>query len=73
VCTPDFFGFDADLRLRHHGRLDAGGMRDVPGLRRELFEAISAITGNGQGPGGATGQHRLFDQVARRLKGVSPR
>ncbi|MCB1958871.1 MAG: thioredoxin family protein, partial [Rhodocyclaceae bacterium] len=25
VCTPDFFGFDADLRLRYRGRLDAGG------------------------------------------------
>lgn len=22
VCTPDFFGFDADLELRYHGRLD---------------------------------------------------
>jgi peroxiredoxin len=22
VCTPDFFGFDANLELRYHGRLD---------------------------------------------------
>jgi len=22
VCTPDFYGFDADLKLRYHGRLD---------------------------------------------------
>ena len=22
VCTPEFFGFDADLELRYHGRLD---------------------------------------------------
>jgi peroxiredoxin len=22
VCTPDFYGFDADLELRYHGRLD---------------------------------------------------
>lgn len=50
VCTPDFFGFDADLRLRYHGRLDAGGMRDAPGMRRELFDAMSAIARNGQGP-----------------------
>jgi hypothetical protein len=21
-CTPDFFGFDASLELRYHGRLD---------------------------------------------------
>ena len=25
VCTPDFFGFDADLTLRYRGRLDASG------------------------------------------------
>jgi peroxiredoxin len=22
VCTPDFFGFDSDLELRYHGRLE---------------------------------------------------
>jgi peroxiredoxin len=22
VCTPDFYGFDADLELRYHGRLE---------------------------------------------------
>ena len=25
VCTPDFFGFDADLELRYHGRLEELG------------------------------------------------
>ena len=24
VCTPDFFGYDAEGRLRYHGRLDEG-------------------------------------------------
>ena len=23
ICTPDFFGFDADLKLQYRGRLDA--------------------------------------------------
>ena len=30
VCTPDFFGFGADLELRYHGRLD------------ELFQAMTS-------------------------------
>ena len=32
VCTPDFFGFDADLELRYHGRLEelAGAMTGKP-------------------------------------------
>ena len=25
VCTPDFFGFDRDLKLKYRGRLDEGG------------------------------------------------
>jgi peroxiredoxin len=26
VCTPDFFGYDADLGLQYRGRLDASGL-----------------------------------------------
>ncbi len=44
VCTPDFFGFDADLRLRYRGRLDAGGLQPrTPGMRAELVEAMTEI------------------------------
>ena len=50
VCTPDFFGFDADLALKYRGRIDAGGKNDVPGARRELFEAMRQIAQTGQGP-----------------------
>jgi peroxiredoxin len=50
VCTPDFFGFNADLKLQYRGRLDAS-RRDVapPDAKRELFEAMLqvALTGNG--------------------------
>ena len=51
VCTPDFYGFAADLGLQYRGRLDAGtpGNPD-PGPRRELFEAMSQIAQTGQGP-----------------------
>jgi peroxiredoxin len=51
VCTPDFFGFNADLELQYRGRLDEGGRQPVPpGVRRELFEAMRQVAETGQGP-----------------------
>jgi peroxiredoxin len=50
VCTPDFFGFNADLGLQYRGRLDASGKNAVPGARRELFEAMTQIAETGIGP-----------------------
>jgi len=51
VCTPDFFGFDAALRLRYRGRLDAGRKGEPPaGAPRELFEAMRLIAETGQAP-----------------------
>ncbi len=49
-CTPDFFGFDADLGLQYRGRLDEGGRVAKPGARRELFEAMLQVAETGQGP-----------------------
>ncbi|UCH72886.1 MAG: thioredoxin family protein, partial [Rhodospirillales bacterium] len=51
ICTPDFFGFNADLKLQYRGRLDAS-RRDVapPDARRELFEAMLQIARTGKGP-----------------------
>jgi peroxiredoxin len=43
VCTPDFFGFDKDLRLVYRGRLDASGRSPDPAAARELFEAMVAV------------------------------
>jgi hypothetical protein len=44
VCTPDFFGYDADRKLRYRGRLDAGRTTPPPpNARRELVEAMRAI------------------------------
>src|SRR5947207_3330690 len=39
VCTPDFFGFDRDLKLAYRGRLDASGRSPDPKATRELFDA----------------------------------
>lgn len=50
VCTPDFFGFDADLRLQYRGRLDASGMNGLPDASRELFEAMKSIATTGRAP-----------------------
>jgi peroxiredoxin len=51
VCTPDFFGYDADLKLQYRGRLDAS-KRDTapPDARRELFEAMRQVAETGKGP-----------------------
>ena len=38
VCTPEFFGFDAALELRYHGRFDG------------LLEAMKQIAATGNGP-----------------------
>jgi peroxiredoxin len=44
VCTPDFFGYDRELRLQYRGRLDEGRTTPPPpNARRELVEAMRAI------------------------------
>ena len=44
VCTPDFFGFNRDLRLAYRGRLDSCGKNPAtPDLRRELVDALRAV------------------------------
>lgn len=50
VCTPDFFGFNAAMKLRYRGRLDASRTAPVPNARRELFEALCQIAETGRGP-----------------------
>ena len=50
ACTPDFFGFDADMGLQYRGRLDEGGRRAIPGAKRELRDAMAQIAATGQGP-----------------------
>jgi len=50
VCTPDFFGFDADLGLQYRGRLDESRTQAVEGARRDLFEAMRQVAETGRGP-----------------------
>ena len=54
ICTPDFFGLNAELRLQYRGRLDnlkigASGERDA-----DLLEAMRQIAKTGAGPNAQT-------------------
>ncbi len=51
VCTPDFFGFNAELGLQYRGRLDATrGTATQGDLPRDLFEAMRQVAETGRGP-----------------------
>jgi peroxiredoxin len=50
VCTPDFFGFNANLELQYRGRLDASRKDPVPNASRELFNAMLQVGQTGRGP-----------------------
>jgi peroxiredoxin len=50
ICTPDFFGFNADLELQYRGRLDASRREAVEGAPRELYEAMCQVAETGRGP-----------------------
>jgi len=47
VCTPVFFGFDADLTLRYRGRLDASRKAAAPDAWRELLDAMREVARSG--------------------------
>ncbi len=50
VCTPDFFGFNAEQELQYRGRLDASRTELIPDAPRELFHAMTRIADTGRGP-----------------------
>jgi peroxiredoxin len=51
VCTPDFFGFDGELKLRYRGRLDSSGRQaGAPDARRELYLAMKQVAETGSAP-----------------------
>lgn len=50
VCTPDFFGYNKDLKLQYRGRLDESRKEPVPNARRDLFEAMRQVARTGNGP-----------------------
>ncbi len=50
VCTPDFFGYNAGLKLQYRGRLDASRKDTAADARRDLFEAMRHLAETGRGP-----------------------
>ncbi len=51
VCTPDFFGYNKDLRLQYRGRLDESKKQAAdPDVRRDLFEGMVQVAQTGRGP-----------------------
>jgi len=51
VCTPDFFGFNANGELQYRGRLDNSSKSGVEGSRSpELLNAMILIAKTGNGP-----------------------
>ncbi len=51
-CTPDFFGFNADLELQYRGRLDSSGRTGSLSQprTRDLYNAMKEIADTGCGP-----------------------
>jgi peroxiredoxin len=51
VCTPDFFGLNADGVIEYRGRLDEGKKDPPPpGAKRELLDAMRKIAATGKAP-----------------------
>ena len=52
VCTPDFFGFDKNLKLKYRGRIDSAIMKSDQDneIKRDLFNAMLKIKNEGIGP-----------------------
>src|SRR5258708_33586016 len=50
VCTPDFFGFNADLELQYRGRIyEMRHLQRASGSGRNLFDAMVRIARTGKG------------------------
>lgn len=50
VCTPDFFGFNANKELQYRGRLDDAKMGNADNRHAELLNAMRQVAETGAGP-----------------------
>ena len=50
VCTPDFFGFNANNELQYRGRLEESKMEIIPNAKKDLLEAMIQVSETGSGP-----------------------
>lgn len=47
VCTPDFFGYNAQLELQYRGRLDESWQMIISNPKRELLLAMKEVAATG--------------------------
>ena len=51
VCTPDFFGYNAAMKLQYRGRLDESRKEAASeDVKRDLFDAMKQVAQTGHGP-----------------------
>jgi peroxiredoxin len=50
ICTPDFFGVNANLELQYRGRFDESRKEAAPDSSRDLFHAMKMVAETGKGP-----------------------
>ena len=50
VCTPEFFGFNVENKLRYRGRIGLMKSLNFVGKKNELLEAMIEISKYGHGP-----------------------
>ena len=63
ACTPDFFGFNSELKLQYRGRLDDSGRDPHPGRAPRALRGDAAGRRHRPGPARADALDRLLDQV----------
>ena len=65
ACTPDFFGFNADLELQYRGRILRGAQSAAaPGIRPRALRRDGADREDFARSGAAEPEHGLLHQVA---------
>jgi len=51
VCTPDFFGYNKDLKLQYRGRIrELKNLKPIKSGESDLFNAMKEISKTGRGP-----------------------
>lgn len=50
ICTPDFFGYNSELKLQYRGRFDESRKETAISSTRDLFRAMTLVAQTGKGP-----------------------
>ena len=72
ACTPDFFGFNSELKLQYRGRLDDSGREPASRRAARALRGDAAGRRDRAGAARADAGDRLLDQVEGRVTGAQP-